>query len=58
MKKVKELLDKATKIVNSHTKYGSANYIIVNPQIADVFNNINKLENRRKKIEKIMRRMK
>lgn len=51
-------LNNASKIINSHTKYGSANYIIVNPQIAEVLDNINKIENRRKKIEKIMRRMK
>lgn len=51
-------LNKASKIINNNNRYGSGNYIIVNPQIANMLNNINILEERRIKIKKIMKRIK
>jgi len=51
-------INKASTIIHNASLRGSGNFIIVNSQVAETINNMDKIRLRRKKIEKIMRRMK
>jgi len=57
----KDLIDKinkASNLINQKQRYGRGNYMIVNSIIAEQFENINLLEERKNKIKQIFKRIK
>lgn len=51
-------LNLVSNIIHNTSLRGSGNYIITSLEIAESIDNIDKIRNRKRKIEKIMRRIK